>query len=70
MIQAHVVTSENKHLYAHEFDQFLRWRHDIFVNQKDGGQKALMAGKPMSSTRMLQRTSWELRTATWLHRPG
>ncbi|PTE06669.1 acyl-homoserine-lactone synthase [Mesorhizobium helmanticense] len=34
MIQAHVVTSDNQHLYEHEFEQFLRRRHDIFVRQK------------------------------------
>ena len=34
MIEAHVVTSENINLYASEFDEFLRRRHDIFVGQK------------------------------------
>ncbi|MER8374539.1 acyl-homoserine-lactone synthase [Mesorhizobium sp. M0488] len=35
MIQAHVVTSDNRHLYELEFEQFLRRRHDIFVRQKN-----------------------------------
>lgn len=34
MITAHVVTHENLHLYKAEFDEFLRRRHDVFVEQK------------------------------------
>ncbi|ADV11698.1 N-acyl-L-homoserine lactone synthetase [Mesorhizobium australicum WSM2073] len=34
MIAAHVVNAQNKHLYEHEFDEFLRRRHDFFVHQK------------------------------------
>lgn len=34
MIQAHVVTAINRHLYEAEFEEFLRRRHDVFVTQK------------------------------------
>jgi len=34
MITAHVVTSENLHLYQSEFDEFLRRRHEAFVVRK------------------------------------
>lgn len=34
MIQAHVVNAGNKYLYEREFDEFLRRRHDFFVDQK------------------------------------
>lgn len=34
MIEAHVVQSSNKHLYEREFDEFLRRRHDHFVDRK------------------------------------
>jgi len=34
VIEAHVVNERNKHLYAAEWDEFLRRRHDIFVGQK------------------------------------
>jgi acyl-homoserine lactone synthase len=34
MIQAHVVTAANRHLYETEWEQFLRRRHDFFVREK------------------------------------
>ncbi|MET0599202.1 MAG: acyl-homoserine-lactone synthase [Mesorhizobium sp.] len=34
MIEAHVVDAKNLHLYEPEFDQFLRLRHDYFVDRK------------------------------------
>jgi acyl-homoserine lactone synthase len=34
MIEAHVVQAHNKHLYENEFDEFLRRRHDHFVDRK------------------------------------
>lgn len=34
MIEAHIINSRNKHLYEREWDEFLRRRHDFFVDQK------------------------------------
>lgn len=34
MIEAHVVQAGNRHLYEAEFDEFLRRRHDYFVDRK------------------------------------
>jgi acyl-homoserine lactone synthase len=34
MIEAHVVTASNIHLYEAEFDEFLQRRHDVFVQAK------------------------------------
>lgn len=34
MLTAHVITSDNVHLYASEFDEFLRRRHEAFVERK------------------------------------
>lgn len=34
MIEAHVVTCENRHLYENEWEQFLRLRHEHFVDER------------------------------------
>lgn len=34
MISVHVVNVRNKHIYAAEFGEYLRRRHDVFVDQK------------------------------------
>jgi len=34
MIEAHVVTSENLSHYTEEWEQYLRWRHTIYVEEK------------------------------------
>lgn len=34
MIEAHVVTQNNRSLYEAEWDSYLRWRHEIYVHEK------------------------------------
>ncbi|WP_084833921.1 acyl-homoserine-lactone synthase [Mesorhizobium sp. L48C026A00] len=34
MIEAHVVTHQNRSLYDAEWDSYLRWRHEIYVHEK------------------------------------